>query len=1019
MVGTSYAVRQNGYLFYTVVPPSDTDLATALQHRLAVTLPLDVVTEAAEPVLITPSTTRRDLLSDAGDDLDPSTVGASQLARATSLADVYHAAKALIREELQSSDDAVLDAARSELNRIYDAFVASYGIISTPTNKRLFKHLPELAFLIALEERPHRTGETWVADKAPIFRSRTLRPLPRMEDGSLSVQDALIRSLDITGGVDLTLICRLSGQSKDTVLKELHGVIFRVPSLAVEEYQTADAYLSGNVRVKLREARALAELNPAFQHHVAALEAVQPSLLGKDEIIVRLGAAWVPSEIIAAFLHHLLPAFRGSVRFQEFDASWHITPNDAAKYSVENTSRWGTPRMTALTIVQALLGNSPVIVRDTIELPDGGTTTIVNDKETAAAQEKAIAIRQAFAEWIWAEPTREQQLITLYNEKFNALRPRQYDGSHLSLPGLNTAVLRGGDLSEWQKAAVWQALQNPATLLAHAVGAGKTFTMVAIAREARRMGLAHKPLLVVPNHLVGQTANEALRLFPGLKVLALGSEDFARERRGMVLSRIATGDWDLIVVPFTSFQFLPIDAEVLECFHERERARLRSALEAAHDDAKQPGADEKTCKRAIKKIEKALERLEVRIKNAVGRIKRDSVRTITWHELGIDLLMVDESHGFKNLYVPTRLQVAGVSQADSLRAMDMRIKTWDLLRRGKKVLFATATPIMNTLGEAYVMQLYLQEQELTALGIDMFDAWVSTFAEVRDMFEMKPDGSGFQVKSRLNTFINLPELAELWRVVMNVRTAEQLSLPRPTLVSGKPIVVSVPASKALKQLIRQFVRRVEAIKNGQVDPRIDNMLKLTSEARLAALDTRLLLGGPEAPRCKINALIERVAWLYHTYDAAKATQLIFCDLATPKGKADPVPETAEADPDAPPVEEATAAEQSLQNDVYAEIRRKLIRQGIPSAEVAFIHDYPTRAKRDELFAALNAGTIRVLIGSTNKMGTGMNVQQRLIALHHLDAPWRPGDVEQRDGRILRQGNRWPQCYIFHYMLGVN
>ena len=398
-----------------------------------------------------------------------------------------------------------------------------------------------------------------------------------------------------------------------------------------------------------------------------------------------------------------------------------------------------------------------------------------------------------------------------------------------------------------------------------------------------------------------------------------------------------------------------------------------------------------------------MERLEVRIKNAVGRIKRDSALTITWHELGIDLLMVDESHGFKNLYVPTRLQVAGVSQADSLRAMDMRIKTWDLLRRGKKVLFATATPIMNTLGEAYVMQLYLQEQELTALGIDMFDAWVSTFAEVRDMFEMKPDGSGFQVKSRLNTFINLPELAELWRVVMNVRTAEQLSLPRPTLVSGKPIVVSLPASKALKQLIQQFVRRVEAIKNGQVDPCIDNMLRITSQARLAALDTRLLVGGPEAPRCKINALVDRVAWLYHTYDAAKATQLIFCDLATPKDKVEPTPETAEADPDAPPAEEATAAEQSLQNDVYVEIRRKLIRQGIPSAEVTFIHEYPTRAKRDELFAALNAGTIRVLIGSTNKMGTGMNVQQRLIALHHLDAPWRPGMSSSATGAFSARG----------------
>ncbi len=490
----------------------------------------------------------------------------------------------------------------------------------------------------------------------------------------------------------------------------------------------------------------------------------------------------------------------------------------------------------------------------------------------------APAARPRYALLVRADAEREQQLTEIYNERFNALRPRDYDGAHLSLPGLNTAVLRGGDLAPWQKAAVWQALQCPATLLAHAVGAGKTFTMVTIAREARRMGLANKPLMVVPNHLVGQTASEALRLFPGLKVLSLGSEDFEKRRRGVVLSRIATGDWDLVIVPCTSFQFLPVDPAVLETFYARERARLRDALEAAEADSKKPGMDLRDGKRAIKKIEKALERLEVRIKDAIGRIKRDSTRVITWRELGIDLLMVDEAHTYKNLYVPTRLTVAGAPQADSLRAMDLRIKSWDLLRRGCKVIFATATPIMNTLGEAFVMQPYLQEQELAAMGIDHFDAWVSVFAEARDMFEMKPDGSGFQIKSRLNTFINLPELAQLWRTVLNVRTAEQLALPRPTLVTGKPLVVSVPASRALRRLTQQLVARVDRIKNRQVDPTADNMLKVTSEARLAALDTRLLIGGPEAPRCKINAVVERVAALYHSYSDAQATQLILANV---------------------------------------------------------------------------------------------------------------------------------------------
>jgi N12 class adenine-specific DNA methylase len=1018
VIGTAYEIRRSGYLYYVVAPPGDTDLATALQQRLAATLPADLVTEAPPPVLVTSSLPARDLLADmvAVPDLDA--VALPQRARAAALGEVYRAAKALMHLELQDADTTTLETARRALNSAYDTFVQIYGIIASPANRRLFKHLPELAFLQALEERPACAHGMWVAEKAPIFSRRTLRPLPRDDTGAMTVQDALIRSLDTTGQVDLPLIGRLSGQPKELVLQELHGVIFRVPDLAMEAYQTADAYLSGNVRIKLRDARTLATIDTTFQYNVDALEQVQPPPLGKDDIIVRLGAAWVPVEVVQAFIGQLLPAFRGSVRFHAFDASWSISADYAATVSVENLARWGTQRLSALEIIQALLIHAPIIVRDVIELPDGGTSSVVNDKETAAAQEKAEAIRTAFADWIWADTEREHQLIAIYNERFNALRPRDYDGAHLSLPGLNTAVLRGGDLAPWQKAAVWQALQCPATLLAHAVGAGKTFTMVTIAREARRMGLANKPLMVVPNHLVGQTASEALRLFPGLKVLSLGSEDFEKRRRGVVLSRIATGDWDLVIVPCTSFQFLPVDPAVLETFYARERARLRDALEAAEADSKKPGMDLRDGKRAIKKIEKALERLEVRIKDAIGRIKRDSTRVITWRELGIDLLMVDEAHTYKNLYVPTRLTVAGAPQADSLRAMDLRIKSWDLLRRGCKVIFATATPIMNTLGEAFVMQRYLQEQELAAMGIDHFDAWVSVFAEVRDMFEMKPDGSGFQVKSRLNTFINLPELAQLWRTVLNVRTAEQLALPRPTLVTGKPIVVSVPASRALRRLTQQLVARVDRIKNRQVDPTADNMLKVTSEARLAALDTRLLIGGPEAPRCKINAVVERVAALYHSYSDAQATQLIFCDLATPKGKREAPPAeganaTAADEPPAQDVE--TAAEQSLNNRVYHEIREKLARHGIPDAAVAFIHDYPTRARRDELFAAMNAGQIRVLIGSTNKMGTGMNVQRRLIALHHLDAPWRPGDVEQRDGRILRQGNLWPQCYIFHYV----
>ena len=833
-----------------------------------------------------------------------------------------------------------------------------------------------------------------------------------MVDGELSVQDALIRSLDTTGTVDMRLITRLSGQSADDVRAALVGVIYRTLDLTTEGYETADAFLSGNVRVKLRQAQALAALNPAFAAHVAALQTVQPALLGPEAIIVRLGAVWVPADDITAFVQHLIPSYRGKVTFRDLDASWHVQSTDTARNAVANTATWGTPRMDALDLVESLLNSRPIIVRDTIENLDGSTSTVINDTETAAAQEKADAVRGAFTQWIWSDTGRTQRLVTIYNERFNALHPRVYDGSHLSLPGLNTAVLRDGDLSEWQKAAVWQGLQQPATLLAHAVGAGKTYTMITIAREARRMGLAAKPCMLVPNHLVGQTARAAQQLFPGLAVLALGEQDFARDRRGVALSRIATGDWDLVIVPFSSFQFLPVDAEVLDTFYDGERQRLREALEAAQDAAR-TATDTRAARSGVKRIEKAIERLEVRLKNTLNRIARDSAFTITWRELGIDLLMVDEAHNFKNLYVPSRLTVAGAPQADSLRALDLRIKTWDMLRQGQKVIFATATPIMNTLGEAYVMQLYLQEAELAAAGIDTFDAWVSVFAEVREMCELKPDGSGFQVKSRLNTFINLPELAQLWSTVLNVRTAEQLALSRPDLVGDKPVIAAVPSSPALEQLTRQFVERVERIKLRQVDPSKDNMLKLTSDARLAALDPRLLIGGEEAPNSKLKALADRVAHLYHTYDAARGTQIVFCDLATPKGKN--TTDAPAADEAAPPTDDTTAAEQTLAGGVYHAIRAKLVARGIPAAQVAFIHDYHTNAARDALFAAMNAGTVRVLIGSTAKMGTGMNVQQRLIALHQLDAPWRPGDVEQRDGRILRQGNMWPQAYVLHYV----
>jgi len=645
---------------------------------------------------------------------------------------------------------------------------------------------------------------------------------------------------------------------------------------------------------------------------------------------------------------------------------------------------------------------------------------VLNPAETVAAQEKQQAIAQAFTRWVWDEPARADELCRLYNERFNSHRMRLYDGSHLSFPGINTTLLRDGDLADYQKGAVWQILQRPSTLLGFAVGGGKTFTAIAAAVEARRLGLCTKALAVVPNNLVGQWASEARRLYPGIKVLAMAPEDFVKQRRGVVLSRIATGDWDLVVIAHTSFTLLPLRADLVASFRDTETDRLRAYLEEQRATA--VTTDEK---RSLKQIERAIKKLDERLARMADGIARDSARTIAWGELGLDMLIVDEAQAYKNVHVPTKLtNIAGLPSAHSQRALDMRIKTWDLLRRQRKVVFLTATPIMNTLGEAYVMQLYLQQQQLEEAGIHHFDEWVSLYAQPKMAFEMKPDGSGFRQQTRLATFVNLPELSALWRQVLNLRTKAQMGLPEPVLVTGKVIPVVVPPSAALKRYVQSLAARADDVRNGRVDPTEDNLLRIVGDGRKAALDIRLVV--PKAPRqrqSKIGALVANIAALYHAYTPLQGTQLVFCDLATPKGTGrggdEPPTRLTAAELEGEDTEGMreveTAEERWLSNFVYYEIRDGLVAQGIRRDEIAFIHDCATKAQRDALFAAVNEGRVRVLLGSTGKMGTGMNVQQRLIALHNLDCPWRPGDLEQRHGRILRQGNCWPACYIFTYI----
>ncbi len=1032
VIGTMYCAVKGGNHWLHVAPPPDMPIADALAQRLA-TLP--ILTHAASSMQQAAcSTPAPHQAVAADDDHAPLSIVNSQLSpRAEAMHALYTAAKQVIALEVADADAAALTTARQELNRTYDAFLLRYGVLHARANRRLLKDLPELAFLLALETNVRTTRRGTMAQKAAIFQRPTVRPQRRQADG-LSPQDALLVCLDEIGAVDPDRIAALSGQSRAAVLTALHGVIYRVPG-PVEQYVTADDYLSGNIRAKLRAAQSMATLDPQYAHHITALEAALPPPLAPGEITANLGATWIPAADVADFIRSILPAFRhGSVTYHAPLARWEITDHHGAGHSVDATSTWGTSRMDAISLIQETLHGRLALVYDTWR-EHGREQRRLNESETLAAQDKQQQLKERFSAWVWEDPQRAARLAAIYNERFNSIRLRQYDGSHLSLPGMNTSILRGGDLAPWQKDAVWQALQNPTSLIGHPVGAGKTFELLAIAHEARRMGLVSKPLVIVPNHLVEQWATEAHRLYPGMRVLAMSPDDFSQARRGVYLSRIATGDWDLVIAAHTSFTFLPVGPATLGRFIRQRIAALRRFLETVAAER-----DTRAHRRTIKEVERRIARYELQLKKEEAAISRDDARVITWDELGIDMLLVDEAHLFKNLEIETRMdRIAGVPRGGSRRAWDLWLKTWDLQRRGGRVVFATGTPVANTLAEVFIMMRYLQADLLERLDLAFFDAWVAAFAQVQMIFELRPDGSGFRMNTRLSTFVNLPELATLWRQCLNVRTAEQLNLPRPRLATGKPIPVIIPPAERLTAFVASLVARVDKIKNRQVTPDIDNMLRITGEGRLAALDIRLVRGGPEEPQCKINALVERVQQHYHATTDVRGAQLVFCDLATPRGRRDtPLhrDEGAVLHSDKCPVTSDeggrdhslsaalltthhssldTMEEQRQQNFVYDEIRDKLVARGLPRAEIAFIHEHATKTKREALFAAVRAGQVRVLIGSTAKMGTGMNVQERLIALHHLDAPWRPCDIEQREGRILRQGNTFAEVYVYQYI----
>ena len=889
--------------------------------------------------------------------------------RIRGLIGVRDAVRRCLRSQIEATDELDVENARLQLNRTYDRFVAKHGPLSERANTSAFRGDPDLPLLLSLE---HYDEETRRATKAAVFRERTVqsrRPIPEIKN----VQDALLVTLGERGKVDLDYLGGLLHQRSTEFLPDLKGAVFLNPQN--HQWETEDEYLSGNVRGKLATAEAAALADQQFQANVAALQLVQPTDLDASEIDARLGSTWIPPDDIRKFAEELLGGDGASVNHAPQLGLWVVKAGSSIRFSVANTTEWGTERRSALDLLEDALNLRTPTVYDYDSAKD---TEVINGPATEAARDKQEKIKERFKGWLWQDDERCERLTRKYNNEFNNVRLRTFNGDHLTLPGTSPAI----SLRPHQRAAVWRILQTPNCLLAHVVGAGKTFTMVAAAMELKRLGLARKPLVAVPNHMLGQFSSELLALYPGANILVATKEDFERERRKTLMSRIATGNWDAVIVTHSGFEKIPLSRATQEEFIKGELRELQLAIE------QQRTADNS---RIVKALERAKKRLEGKLKELAANEKKDD--GLTFEELGVDRLFVDEAHCFKNLfYVSKMTRIAGLPQTASQRAFDMFLKVLHVQRMngGGGVVFATGTPIANSVAEMFSMQRYLQLTALKALKVDHFDSWAATFGEPVSAMELAPDGSGYRLNTRFARFINVPELMQQFRQVADIQTQAMLKLPVPELSTGKPTIISASCAPELKNIVQSLVARAEALRTGLVDPREDNMLLVTTDGRKAALDLRLhnpLM--PDLPGSKVNRAVAEIQRVWGATTATRATQLVFCDLSTPTG--------------------------GRGFSVYEDIRDKLIANGIPASEVEFIQDHDSDAAKLTLFRNVRAGKVRILLGSTQKMGTGANVQERLVALHHLDAPWRPADVEQREGRILRQGNLNAEVQIFRYV----
>ena len=930
--------------------------------------------------------------------------------RVKGMAELRDCVHRLIDLQMWESDDVSIRAEQQKLNRLYDRFTEKYGLINSRGNALAFADDSSYYLLCSLEMLDDE-DKTKLKGKADMFTKRTIRQRQSVTSVDTAAE-ALALSIGEKARVDMAYMSQLTGKSEEDIIDELNGVIFLDPVYG--DWQTADEYLSGNVRQKLREAENAAVDSPGYLPNVEALRAAQPKDLDASEIEVRLGATWIDKKYIQQFMFELLepPLYARrslEVNYSEFTAEWNISGKNSIPYNDINARMtYGTDCANAYKILEDTLNLRDVRIYDTVRDAGGKEKRVLNSKETTLAQQKQQAIKDAFRDWIWRDPDRRRELVQLYNERFNSTRPREYDGRHLIFPGMNPEIT----LREHQRNAIAHDLYGGNTLLAHEVGAGKTFEMIAAAMEGKRLGLCQKSLFAVPNHLTEQWASEFLRLYPSANILVATKKDFETRNRKKFCARIATGDYDAVIIGHSQFERIPVS-------RERQERLLQEQIWEIED-----GIAELKASRAerftIKELERTKKNLETKLQKLHDAARKDDV--VTFEQLGVDRLYVDEAHSFKNLFLYTKMRnVAGLSTTDAQKSSDMLLKCRyiDEITHGKGVTFATGTPISNSMTELYTMMRYLQHDMLKRNSLTHFDCWASAFGETTTAIELAPEGTGYRARTRFAKFFNLPELMNLFREAADIKTADQLNLPTPTAVYHTEVTQPTALQQ---QMVQELSERAAKVHSGAVAPTEDNMLKITSDGRKLGLDQRVINPDlPDDPNSKVNLCVNNIHRIWQDGQAEKLTQLVFCDLSTPKGKAAQSGRIAAKGTDSP---ELHALEAAIDTEtepeeppftIYDDIREKLVARGIPREQIAFIHEANTEVRKKELFAKVRSGQVRVLMGSTFKMGAGMNVQDRLVALHDLDCPWRPGDLEQRSGRIIRQGNRNKEVHIYRYV----